>query len=454
MIILLCKSVHKSLFIGFTVFICVLLFSCTLASANEPSNVSDDASGAAASVAVETDVAAAEKSARQDGKPSNDVAASVKTDVENTVAFDETSDGSSAVNTRSKVEEAMDDEGSIQAMEAKTFLEMHRMYNPNSGEHFYTNSDNERDSLTKIGWKYEGVGWMAPEYSTSPVYRLFNSYSSDHHYTLSSNERDRLVELGWNYEGIGWYSDDEKRVPVLRQFNPNETIGTHNFTTSEYEDKKLAESGWESEGIAWYAAALGTSSSSSTTEESKPSYIYLDAGHGIGSSSKGVRDPGAKGCGYEEADLTKELVTLTASYAKSLYGLNVYSNVDTDVEYWNRQKDAKERGCTSLVSIHFNESEGGTGSESFIHSKNASPRSEELQTIMHKHLVDGVGLRDRGMKNAAFAVCSAASTGLPATLLEICFIDSAYDMNVYQQRKTEIAKELAAGLFEASKAGF
>lgn len=45
---------------------------------------------------------------------------------------------------------------------------MYRMYNPNSGEHFYTANSFEKDSLTKSGWKYEGIGWYAPTKSNAP----------------------------------------------------------------------------------------------------------------------------------------------------------------------------------------------------------------------------------------------------------------------------------------------
>lgn len=335
----------------------------------------------------------------------------------------------------------------METSEIKT-VNMYRLYNPNSGEHFYTGSVMERVHLVDLGWKYEGIGWIAPAMSSSPVYRLYNPNAGDHHYTLSSYERYELVRLGWNDEGIGWYSDDSQRVPLLRQYNPNAKAGAHNFTTSSGENDMLVEAGWKAEGIGWYAV-------SSVNPAVAQSRIYLDAGHGIGSSTKGVYDSGACGSGYEEAKLTAELVTLTAKYAQELYGLDVYSNVDSNVEYWNRQADAKARGCTSLVSIHFNASSGGgTGSESYIHSRNAAARADELQSIMHRHLVKGVGLRDRGMKSAALAVCSGANTGLPGTLLEICFIDNSYDMKQFQAKKDALARELAAGLFEAAQDGF
>ena len=131
-------------------------------------------------------------------------------------------------------------------------VDMYRLYNPNSGEHFYTANKAERDMLTELGWRYEGIGWKAPEKSNTPVYRLYNPNAGDHHYTVNVYERDWLVSLGWNYEGIGWYSDDSKSVPLYRQYNPNEIAGTHNYTTNKAENDMLVNLGWKGEGIGWY----------------------------------------------------------------------------------------------------------------------------------------------------------------------------------------------------------
>ena len=133
-----------------------------------------------------------------------------------------------------------------------TKLEMYRLYNPNSGEHFYTSNSGERDNLKRLGWVYEGVGWVAPKSSKTPVHRLYNPNAGDHHYTTSDSERDMLKKAGWVYEGVGWYSDDSKSVPLYRQYNPNAKAGSHNFTTSEAENKMLISYGWVPEGIAWY----------------------------------------------------------------------------------------------------------------------------------------------------------------------------------------------------------
>lgn len=131
-------------------------------------------------------------------------------------------------------------------------IDMNRLYNPNSGEHFYTADDAERDVLTSIGWQYEGVGWTAPASSSTPVHRLYNENAGDHHYTMNQGESDFLVSVGWNYEGIGWYSDDAQGVPLHRQYNPNALAGSHNYTTDAGERDFLVSLGWHNEDIAWY----------------------------------------------------------------------------------------------------------------------------------------------------------------------------------------------------------
>lgn len=132
---------------------------------------------------------------------------------------------------------------------------MYRLYNPNSGEHFYTADAKERDALQVAGWTYEMIGWVAPVVSKTPVYRLYNANAGDHHYTTDKKEHDALVEFGWKSENVGWYSvdDENNRIPLYRQYNPNAIAGAHNFTTSTEENNTLVSLGWLAEGIAWYA---------------------------------------------------------------------------------------------------------------------------------------------------------------------------------------------------------
>ncbi|MDO5347328.1 MAG: hypothetical protein Q4F14_02035 [Bacillota bacterium] len=131
---------------------------------------------------------------------------------------------------------------------------MNRLYNPNSGEHFYTADLNEKEALVKLGWSDEGFGWVAEKEGTgAPVYRLYNPNAGDHHYTTDVYEKDTLVACGWKDEGKGWYSPTTgDTVVVYRQYNPNANgAGSHNYTTDKAENDYLVSVGWVAEGTGW-----------------------------------------------------------------------------------------------------------------------------------------------------------------------------------------------------------
>ena len=147
------------------------------------------------------------------------------------------------------------EERSIAKLKVET-QSMYRLYNQNSGEHFYTANAGEKNHLANIGWIYEGIGWNAPKTSDYPVYRLYNANGGEHHYTMNKAEKNYLVSVGWNDEGIGWYSADPKdssSIPLLREYNPNAFANNHNYTTSKPEHNWLISLGWLDEGMAWYA---------------------------------------------------------------------------------------------------------------------------------------------------------------------------------------------------------
>ena len=133
---------------------------------------------------------------------------------------------------------------------------VHRMYNPNSGEHFYTVSDEERDNLISLGWNYESECSFtapAPSDDTLPVYRLYNPSGDEHRFTTDTTEVETLYnDFGWNYEGISfcvYRNDSGNGVPVYRALNPNN--GYYNFTTGKYEQDYIVGLGWVDEGVVW-----------------------------------------------------------------------------------------------------------------------------------------------------------------------------------------------------------
>ena len=87
--------------------------------------------------------------------------------------------------------------------------DIYRLYNPNTGEQFYTIYDGERTSLVQAGWSDEGIGWKSPAtgFSNTPVYRVYSRSTGDHHYTMDEEEKNHLIAVGWTNEGIGWYGE-------------------------------------------------------------------------------------------------------------------------------------------------------------------------------------------------------------------------------------------------------
>lgn len=157
----------------------------------------------------------------------------------------------------------------VQAAEtskSSSYEVIYRVYNPNSGEHLYTISTEERDYLCSVGWEDEGLGWVAPKLSHTPIYRVYNGI--EHLYTTDNNEVTTLVkEYGWSDEGVKFYSDDWHTMPMYRVYNPNGSAGAHHYTRNPDEKDMLIDLGWNYENIAWYATNLDPSNIPEEEEE-------------------------------------------------------------------------------------------------------------------------------------------------------------------------------------------
>lgn len=145
------------------------------------------------------------------------------------------------------------------SLEAKSGIDVYRLYNRNTGEHFYTTSQKEKDFLTDRGWNDEGIGWVGAN-AGDPVYRVYNpnARGGDHYYTMNQKEASYLVSLGWRWENDGkavFYSNGS--VPLRVAYNPNADSGAHNYTPDLVEQTHLLEVGWQHGQIAWYVEDAG-----------------------------------------------------------------------------------------------------------------------------------------------------------------------------------------------------
>lgn len=147
--------------------------------------------------------------------------------------------------------------------------------------------------------------------------------------------------------------------------------------------------------------------------------IMIDPGHG-------GRDTGAIGNGLQEKD-----VTLTISGHIRDFLLDEYKNVDIRmtrdsdvfVELSERAEMANQWNADYFMSIHVNAG-GGTGFESYIHTTRTTG-SVQAQDVIHPAIINAIEVRDRGKKDANFAVLR--ETRMPAILTENLFVDHSND---------------------------
>lgn len=92
---------------------------------------------------------------------------------------------------------------------------LHRLYNRNNGDHFYTDRDSEAAVLTAIGWNYEGSQYRVATNRGDTgnhrnlgdgVYSVYNPNTGEHLLTTGEAEAESLAKVGWNNEGVKFYA--------------------------------------------------------------------------------------------------------------------------------------------------------------------------------------------------------------------------------------------------------
>ncbi len=151
-------------------------------------------------------------------------------------------------------------ENTVNARPSDLPIPLYRLYNRFSGEHLYTQSQSEYIALGSVGWTQENIAFYAfsrsvvlDEVAARPWLRVYNPNSGMHHWTTSQNEYDTLGQLGWIQESASGYIFDRQvtgAVPLYRLYNKNN--GTHHWTLDSNERGVLITFGWKDEGIAGY----------------------------------------------------------------------------------------------------------------------------------------------------------------------------------------------------------
>lgn len=175
--------------------------------------------------------------------------------------------------------------------------------------------------------------------------------------------------------------------------------------------------------------------------------ILLIAGHGQG-------DPGACGCGYKEAELTREVVALLSKQLSKVIRVTVFDTTQNLYKFLKSGEHYNFKPFDYVLEVHFNagvNNQNGngqtTGTEILVHP------SEKGISVEQK-IVDNLaklGFKNRGVKGRSnllnMNVCKGKQ-GVSYGLLEVCFIDDGDDMKLYSNKKEQIISAIANGITE------
>ncbi len=172
--------------------------------------------------------------------------------------------------------------------------------------------------------------------------------------------------------------------------------------------------------------------------------ILLIAGHGDG-------DSGAVALGYQEANLTREIVKYIQKYL-SAYAETTIADTSRDWFTYLKTHTYNFRPYGYVLEVHFNSGANNpsgngrtTGTEIYVTTQEQGITVE--QDILKN--MQAIGFTNRGVKRKNFSVISKIrAQGVSAALLELAFIDDKDDMDLYQAKKEEIGQAVADGIAE------
>lgn len=155
--------------------------------------------------------------------------------------------------------------------------------------------------------------------------------------------------------------------------------------------------------------------------------ITIDAGHGLYTSGK--QTASNLGTVYKEWSLNDKVVRKIISGLANYNGVEVHRIDDptgkTDVPLNTRVNKSNSLKADIHISIHHNAG-GGTGTEVYWHTYGTAA-DKKLAGIVAPKLASKTGMRNRGVKQAQFAVLGCKAT---AILCEGGFMDTASDYKV------------------------
>lgn len=174
--------------------------------------------------------------------------------------------------------------------------------------------------------------------------------------------------------------------------------------------------------------------------------VMLDPGHG-------GYDPGAVGpSGVQEKNITLAVALQVADFLASAAEVRLTHKEDVP---WDDNSDLAARSAMTnewsadcFVSIHCNSASGpeAHGTETFHYP--GSEQGQALANSLQARLINALGLTDRGVKEANFAVLR--QTNCPACLAELAFVSNPAEeaLLVSPDFQAKAARAIAEGVVD------
>lgn len=186
--------------------------------------------------------------------------------------------------------------------------------------------------------------------------------------------------------------------------------------------------------------------------------IALSDGHGDNGVTAGKRTPKfSDGTFMYENAFNKAVVKyLDEHLRRNGFRTLLVAPTDADTPLADRTNLANAKGADLYVSVHANASAGTWGNwggtETYVWP---SGESKRIGSIIHKHLMGGTALRDRGVKDGSH-LWEIRKPTMPAVLVEAAFMDNQTEAKLLMSDafRRECALEIAKGICEAYNVKF
>lgn len=172
--------------------------------------------------------------------------------------------------------------------------------------------------------------------------------------------------------------------------------------------------------------------------------FLLIAGHGNG-------DPGACACGYQEADLVREIAPILKSKLSSYAEVDIF-DMSKNMYRYLKNNSFNFKVYDYVFELHFNAAANDTSGNGYTTGTEILVHPNESGTSVEKAILENIcalGFKNRGIKVRSnlqnMNICKGRQ-GVSYALLETCFIDDADDVKLYQREKDAVITAIANGI--------